>query len=211
MTTAERVIIAGGGGFGREVLSWALDCHEAGRLPEVAGFLDDKADSLIGFHLPRIGSIADYVPQPQDRIIVAIGKPATKRKVVEALQAKGAQFATLLHPSAVIARTANVEEGVILCPFTMVNPNARAGRFVTIISFSGLGHDAQAGEYSTISSHVDITGGAVLGSQVFVGSGARILPGVSVGDGAVVGAGSVVMRRVKAGATVFTQPARVLR
>lgn len=211
MSAAERTIIVGGGGFGREVLSWALDCRDAGTLPEVAGFLDDQAEELTGFDLPRLGTVADYAPQPGDAFIVAIGKPSTKRKVVEMLEERGASFATLVHPSAVVARTARVSEGVILCPFTMVNPNAQAGRFVTIISFSGLGHDAQAGDYSTISSHVDITGHAKLGAEVLVGSGARVLPGVSVGDGATVGAGAIVMRRVKPGATVYAQPARVLR
>jgi sugar O-acyltransferase (sialic acid O-acetyltransferase NeuD family) len=210
VSAAERTIIVGAGGFGREVLSWALDCHEAGRLPPIGGFIDDQEQSMAGFDLPRLGAISDYSPMPGDRFIVAVGKPSSKRRLVEMLSERGAQFATLIHPAAVVTRTATLGEGVIMTPFTMANPSAVAERFVTIISFSGLGHDSRAGEFTTISSHVDVTGFAELGRDVFVASGARILPGVKVGDGATIGAGAVVIRRVKPGATVYTEPAKLL-
>jgi sugar O-acyltransferase (sialic acid O-acetyltransferase NeuD family) len=210
VSSAERSVIVGAGGFGREVLSWALDCEEAGRLPHVGGFLDDEQDAMEGFDIPRLGSISDYAPTPRDRFIVALGKPSSKRRLVEMLKDKGGQFVTLIHPTAVVTRSASLGEGVIMTPFTMANPGAIAGRFVTIISFSGLGHDARAGEFTTISSHVDVTGYAELGRDVFVASGARILPRVKVGDGATIGAGAVVMRRVKPGATVYAEPAKLL-
>jgi sugar O-acyltransferase (sialic acid O-acetyltransferase NeuD family) len=207
---ALRTVIVGAGGFGREVLSWALDCHEAGRLPPVGGFIDDQEEAMAGFDVPRLGPISDYSPAPGDRFVVAVGKPSSKRKLVEMLSDRGAEFATLIHPTAVVTRSASLGEGVIMTPFTMANPNAVLERFVTLISFSGLGHDARAGEFTTISSHVDVTGFAELGRDVFVASGARILPGVKVGDGATIGAGAVVIRRVKPGATVYTEPAKLL-
>lgn len=210
MSGARRTVIVGAGGFGREVLSWALDCHEAGRLPPVGGFIDDHEEAMAGFDVPRLGPISDYAPKPGDLFVVAVGKPSTKRKLVEMLGERGAEFATLIHPTAVVTRSATLGEGVIMTPFTMANPSAVFERFVTIISFSGLGHDARAGEFTTISSHVDVTGYAELGRDVFVASGARILPGVKVGDGATIGAGAVVIRRVKPGATVYAEPAKLL-
>lgn len=210
MSGARRTVIVGAGGFGREVLSWALDCHEAGRLPPVGGFIDDQEEAMAGFDVPRLGPVSDYAPSPGDRFIVAVGKPSSKRRLVEMLSGRGAEFATLIHPTAVVTRTATLGEGVIMTPFTMANPSAVLERFVTLISFSGLGHDARAGEFTTISSHVDVTGFAQLGAEVFVASGARILPGVKVGDGATIGAGAVVIRRVKPGATVYTEPAKLL-
>ena len=49
-----------------------------------------------------------------------------------------------------------------------------------------------------------------IGRNVWIGGGAILLPGVTVGDDAVIGAGSVVTRDVPAGATVASNPARVL-
>ena len=44
--------------------------------------------------------------------------------------------------------------------------------------------------------------------EVFIGSGVTIVSGVKIGKGARVGAGSVVIADVKAGETVFGNPAQ---
>ncbi len=49
-----------------------------------------------------------------------------------------------------------------------------------------------------------------IGANVWIGGGAIIVPGVTIGDDAIIGAGSVVTRNVPAGATVASNPARVL-
>jgi maltose O-acetyltransferase len=47
-----------------------------------------------------------------------------------------------------------------------------------------------------------------IGKNVWIGGVAIILPGITVGDDAIIGAGSVVTKPVRAGATVFGNPAR---
>lgn len=207
----ERLILVGAGGFGREVTCWAEDCHAAGTLPALAGFIDDQVEALPRYGLDRLGTIRDYAPRPGDLFVVALGKPASKRRVVEMLHDRGGRFATLRHPTCTVTRTASVGEGVIMCPFTMAMPDSRIDRFVTLINYSGIGHDGVCGEFTTLSSLVDVTGAATIGRDVMIGSGARILPRVKVGDGATVGAGAVVMRSVKPGTTVYAEPAKVLR
>lgn len=211
MASTERLIIVGAGGFGREILCWAEDCHRAGTLPAVAGFLDDKVEALPNYGVSRVGTVADYGPQPGDVFVVAVGEPGRKKEVVDSLQGRGARFAQLVHPSCTITKTASLGEGVIMCPQTMAMPDARIERFVTIINFSGIGHDSVAGEFSTLSSLVDVTGNVRIGAGVTIGSGARILPGVTIGDGATIGAGAIVMRSVKPGTTVYAAPAKLLR
>ena len=205
----DRLIIAGMGGFGRELLSWAADCRAAGSLPAVAGFVDDEVEGVDGGP-PRLGAFEDYAPRPGDRFLVGAGSPGLKRRMVDSLRARGAAFASLVHPTAVVGRACRHGTGVVLCPYSMNTADTQMGDFVYLLSFSGLGHDSAAGDFSTISSHVDIMGHARLGADVLVGSGARILAGVKVGDGATVGAGAVVMRNVKPGSTVYAPPAKLL-
>lgn len=207
----EKLIVAGAGGFGRELMSWARDCVEAGRLPPLAGFIDDRVMELPGGDAPRLGGFADYAPRPNELFLIGVGDPTAKRRMAESLRDRGARFATLIHPTAVIGRNTKRGEGVIMCPMTMNTSDTCAGDFVTILSFSGMGHDTTVGAFSTISSHVDVMGYAELGEEVFVGSGARVMPRVKVSDRARIGANSLVMRNVKPGATVFTPPAKLLR
>lgn len=206
-----RLIIVGGGGFGNEVANWAADGHMAGEQPPLYGYIDDNERGSLGKGVPHIGSIVDYVPQSNDALLLAVGAPETKRRIVEQLRTRGARFATLIHPTAIIGSNCRHEEGVVICPLAMNTANTRMGAFSTLLSFSGLGHDASLGSYSTVSSHVDIMGHASIGDVVFIGSGARVMPGITVADGARIGANVVAQRNVPAGVTLFAMPAKSIK
>jgi sugar O-acyltransferase (sialic acid O-acetyltransferase NeuD family) len=214
MTSDARLIIVGGGGFGRELLYFAQDCHRAGRMGPVAGYIDDAGpDALVqlGYDLPWLGAIQDFMPGPQDLLVLGIASPATKRRIVDQLKTRGGVFTQLIHPTAITSGRADIGEGVVLCPFAGAGTDTRIGRFATINSYTGLGHDSQVGDFATLSSHVDVTGYAVIGDDVFVGSQAAVLPNVRVGAGAKVGAGATVYRSVSPGATVYVPPAKLLK
>jgi sugar O-acyltransferase (sialic acid O-acetyltransferase NeuD family) len=214
VSVRERLIIVGGGGFGREMIEHASDAHAAGRCPPVEGYLDDGGAEVLarlGYDLPWIGSIADYVPMPGDVFAIGIGGPEGKRQVVERLQGRGARFAQIIHPTALVTRRTSLGEGVVMGPFTGTGTDTRIGRFVTVNSYSGFGHDSRAGEFTTLSAHVDVMGNAAIGDDVFVGSHASILPKVKIGAGARIGAGAMVYRSVPAGATAFAPPAKLLK
>jgi sugar O-acyltransferase (sialic acid O-acetyltransferase NeuD family) len=208
-----RTIIVGGGGYGREMIGWASDCHAAGQLPALAGLIDDDPRALDDFSYSAgyLGSIADFNPEPGDRFLMAIGTPSIKERVAAMLAARGAQFATLVHPSAVVAGSAKIELGTTLCPLSLVSADAVIGRFVSVNALSSVGHDVRVGDYSTLSAHVDLTGSVQVGERVMIGSGAKVLPRVKVGASAKIGAGSVVYRNVAAGRSVFAAPAKTLR
>ncbi len=207
-----RTIIVGAGGFGRELVNWARDCHRAGTLPPVAGLLDDNPRIMDGFSydVGLIGAPVDFVPMPEDQLLMAIGTPAIKQRVAEMLTARGGRFVSLIHPTTVIAGSARIGEGLILCPLSLVSADAQIGRLCSINALSSIGHDVRLGDYSTVSAHVDLTGSVAAGRSVMIGTGAKVLPRVKIGDGATIGAGSVVYRTVPTGRSVYAQPAKLL-
>lgn len=209
-----RTILAGGGGFCRELYFWVGECNLAGTLPPIGGYLDDAGATLaaLGYaDMPWIGAISDYQWREGDVLFLAAGAPTIKRAMHRVLSDKGARFGQLIHPTSRVLRTAALGEGVIFCPGSAAGPDTVIERFVTFNAVCGAGHDARVGEFSTVSSGVDITGHVRIGADVMIGSGATFLPGVKVGAGATIGAGSVVYRSVPPGATVFAPPAKVLR
>ena len=211
MTTKLRLILVGGGGFGRELSAWAAQAADAGQLPALSGYLDDREGAMGNCELAWLGALCDFTVRNQDRFIIGVGSPPAKAAIVASLREKGGQFARLVHPTVVLGRNNFLGEGVILAPFSMNTADTRMGDFVTLLSFSGLGHDSSAGAFTTISSHVDLMGGCSVGERVFVGSGARVMPGVNVGSDAVIGAGATVMRSVQQATTVFGPFAKRLR
>jgi sugar O-acyltransferase (sialic acid O-acetyltransferase NeuD family) len=202
-----RYILVGAGAFGRELINWAEDCGTP-----FTGFLDSSAAALDGYdyRLDYLGAIEAFQPQQSDCLVMAVGDPAAKRALATLLLSKGARFARLVHPSAVVARTAKLGEGVVVCPQAMVSADARVGDFVAVNALASVGHDVDLGAYSTLSAHVDLTGWVRVGEACFFGSGARVLPKVKVGAGARIGAGATVMRSVPEGATMYTAPAKKL-
>lgn len=205
-------IVVGGGGFGSEVACWMLNVIEASGKGHVSGYIADGASTPERFPsgVRCIGSIAGFAPRNGQYLLMAIGSPKAKRDIAEALMARGAEFATLVHPTAVVAATARIGKGTILCPHAVVSANAEIDEFVIVNICSSVGHDVRIGSYSTLSAHVDLTGGVVVGSAVSIGSGARVLPGRQVGEGATVGAGAIVMRNVREHTTVYASAAKEL-
>lgn len=204
-----RVIVVGGGAFARELTCWARDAARAGTGAAPTAYLDDAGDTMTpSYGLEWLGKIEGFALDPNDRLLMAIGEPKLKAEIAEALGVD--RFLSIVHPTATVAETAHLNQGVILGPQSYVAADARVGQLATINSLSGVGHDVQVGAYATISSQVDLMGGVVVEERAFVGSGARILPKVSIGAEARIGAGAVVVRKVKPGATFFAAPARAL-
>jgi sugar O-acyltransferase (sialic acid O-acetyltransferase NeuD family) len=209
-----RTIIVGGGGFARELYNWVGECAQAGTLPPVGGYVDDAGDVLRNrdrYNMPFLGSIDDCEIREGDQFVIALGSPSGKRRVHARLSARGARFATLIHPNTSITNSCEIGEGAIICPGCIIGPESRLGRFVTLNSGSGTGHDAVIGEFSVLASAIVVAGMVEIAEDVSIGSAAVILPSVRVGAGAVVGPGSIVYRSVRAGSTVYAPPAKQLR
>ena len=212
MMDISQLVIIGAGGFSREVICWAEDAARAGTAPPIRGYLVDPEFPGISptYGLPRLAGLDDYSPVPGDGCVIAVSDPGIKRDMVQRLRSRGAWFATVVHPTAVVARTAVLGEGVVVCPHAGIAPDTVLGDFVTFNAMSTLGHDSRLGDYSTLSGHVDITGWVTVGEGVFFGSGARVLPGLTIGNGARIGAGAVIVRSVPEQTTMYTSPARRL-
>jgi sugar O-acyltransferase (sialic acid O-acetyltransferase NeuD family) len=202
-------VILGAGGFGREVLAYALACGEW----DVVGFLDRNPRALDGLNCPcPILGDPLQAALPADAVILcAIGDPRTKLSLCRELRERGATFATLIHPSAIVGPDCRLGTGCILGPYSVLTSHVFLGDFVAINAFSGAGHDAVIGDGVTLSAHCDATGGAVLDEGAFLGTHAAVLPRVRVGAYAVVGAGSVAFHNVPPNTTVLGVPARRIR
>jgi sugar O-acyltransferase (sialic acid O-acetyltransferase NeuD family) len=206
----KRIIIVGAGGFGREVLQWARHAWPE-HVPKIAGFLSADPDKLDGHAptLPILGSPADFEPQPSDGLVLAIGVPRIRRRVAEQLEANGARFLTLIHPTAIVADTAHIGTGTVICPCAIVSDAVRLGRFVLVNYHASLGHDASAGEFSVLSPYSGLGGNASIEADVFLSMHVTVGPRVHVGSGAIVSANSCVLQDSPPNSMVYGVPGRV--
>jgi sugar O-acyltransferase (sialic acid O-acetyltransferase NeuD family) len=204
-----RIIIVGAGGFGREVLQWARHAWPE-HVSKIAGFLSADPDKLDGHAptLPILGSPADFQPQPSDGLVLAIGVPGVRRQVAEQLEANGARFLTVIHPTAIVADTVQIGTGTVICPYAIVSDAVRLGRFVLVNYHASLGHDAAVQAFAVLSPYAALGGQARLGEDAFLAIQAVIGPGRSVGDRSKVSAASCALSDAPADTLVYGVPGR---
>ena len=206
----QRILIVGAGGFGREVLQWARDTWPD-HASQIAGFLSSDDRVLDGFDgCPEIIGHPDvFRPAPGDYLLLAIGVPYVRRQVAESLLARGAAFLTLVHPAAIVAASARLGTGAILCPYSIASDTCRVGRFVIMNYHASLGHDASAGDFSVLSPYATLGGNAHIEDDVFLGLHASIGPGRTVGARSKVSSNSCVLTNAAPASLVFGVPGQI--
>lgn len=209
----KKLIIIGAGGFGREVHNMAPFCRGYGEDFVIKGFINDITDALDGFdgYEPIVGTIRDYIPQEDDVFICAIGDIAGRKKCVNLLLERGAEFIRLIHKRAGCARNTVVGKGCILCSRVGISCDCKIGDFTIFQDECLVGHDTVIGDFCHFHARAFIAGRVVIGNNVHVGPYALVHPGKKVGADATIGAGSFVIRNVKSGSTVYGNPAKLLR
>jgi sugar O-acyltransferase (sialic acid O-acetyltransferase NeuD family) len=135
------------------------------------------------------------------------------RKVLLA-QAKGlgfARFPAHCDPTAVMASTAIVEDGVLVNALATIGAMTRIGPFCIVNRSASIGHHVVLEPFATLGPGCILCGSTAIGTGTFVGAGAVINPKVKVGRNSIVGAGAVVVRDLGDHVVAVGNPARVVK
>jgi sugar O-acyltransferase (sialic acid O-acetyltransferase NeuD family) len=199
----KRLIIAGAGGAGCEAFLVASRMREEW---ELIGFCDDSPALKGAFveGLPVIDSIGGAIGRFAGQELwfhCAIGRNETRKRTAEKLESGGLLPATLVDPTAVVARSASIGEGSYVGPFVFVGPGSRVGRHVLMNVSASVGHDSTVGDYCQVCPGARLSGGTAMGEGAFVGSNGVTVPLVRIGEWATLGAASLAARDVPARVT----------
>jgi len=208
----QKILIIGTGAQAK----YALEIFHLRKLP-VVGIIalpgETPPEKIDGVSV--IGSIDQfddiYSKNGKPSLVLCCSKNIIKEKIVKELAKHDCQYINVIHPSAVIARTAIVGRGVIVNANAVIQPYAKVGNHVMIHAGVIIEHDCAIGEYTNLAPNVTLAGYVKVEKGATVYSGAVVVPNMKIGEYAVVGAGSVVLKNVKEHMIVAGCPAREIK
>jgi sugar O-acyltransferase (sialic acid O-acetyltransferase NeuD family) len=180
----------------------------------VYGFLDDNKS----LHNTEIDNVSVLGTMDDDGFLKLLGKKCEafiavddnklrKHLVAMLLEERKVQPVNAIHPAARIASSATLGHGNFFDAGSHMGAGSVVGSHCLIHSNVVIGAESKIGNFVQIGATSTVNSGAVIEDDAFIGSGVIVVSGITIGKGARVGAGSVVIGPVKAGETVFGNPA----
>lgn len=206
----KKLVILGSGGHAKVV----VDIVELAGEYDILGLLDDykpAGSAVCGY--PVLGSLELLRDLSADAAVAAIGDNAVRERIVQRASAfaPGLTFATVVHPRAVIARSAALGEGTVVMAGAVVNADTVIGRHCIINTNASVDHDVVLGEYVSVAPRAATGGGVRIGSHASIGIGATLIHGIAIGEHTVIGAGSTVVGSIESYSVAYGTPARRIR
>lgn len=141
----------------------------------------------------------------------SVGSTILRKQLYNHFKSQGYSFASVIHPSAVIAFDVEISEGVQVMAGAIIQPGSYIGKNTIINTKASVDHDCIIGSHVHLAPGVTLSGDVQVGDGVHIGTGATVIQGIRIGQNSLVGAGSLVVKDVPEGATVIGVPARVVQ
>ena len=182
---------------------------------DVIGVLDDDpAAHGRRLHGTSVLGPTDLVADHPDALLLACvaspDDPGRRLRLVTRLGLPDERYASVVHPAAIVPRSAAVAPGCIVHAGTVLTADVQLGPHVAVMPAVVLTHDDVIEAGVTFGAGALIAGLVRIGRGAYVGSGALVREHVMIGPEAVIGMGAVVTRSVPAGETWAGVPARRL-
>jgi sugar O-acyltransferase (sialic acid O-acetyltransferase NeuD family) len=133
---------------------------------------------------------------------------SSRRDVFDRYLHGGFSFATVVHPSAILAADAVVGEGAQIMAGAVVQPGVKIGRNSIVNTRAVLDHDVRVADHVHVATGAIIAGGVAIGDTSHIGAGAVVIQDITIGREVLVGAGAVVVSDCPDHARVAGVPAR---
>ncbi len=197
---AKPLILLGTGGHAK-VVAEAL--RLSGR--EILGVTDPNSSPGSNFFGVRVlggdEAIYDYSPEEVELVngVGALPGKVQRWEIGEQMRRRGYRFASVIHPSAVIAKDVELSEGTQVMAGAVIQPSVKIGVDTIVNTGVCIDHDCKIGANCHLAPGVVLSGGVNVGDYVHLGTAASVIQYMSIGCRAIVAAGSVVYKCIPEG------------
>ena len=199
----KKLMILGAGGHGKVVADIARLCGY-----EQIAFLDDDTTKTAWVSYPVLGTTQQFQQYSDWEFFVAMGNSQLRQQLHDALAEAGKTIATLVHPKAVVAQSAQLGRGSIVMAGVVINPDAVIGDGCIINTCASVDHDCVVEDFCHISVGSHLSGTVHLQQHVLLGIGATVSNNLTICPNCTIGAGAAVITDICQSGTYIGVPAK---
>lgn len=120
-------------------------------------------------------------------------------------------YPILIHPSAIVAKSASLGDGSICMAGSIVQAAVQIGKHCIINTNASVDHDCILHNFAQVAPGATVCGNVTIGECSYVGAGAVIKQGIHIGNHVMIGAGAVVLKNIPDNCMVFGNPAKIIK
>ncbi len=195
----KKLVIIGAFGHGRVIADIAELCG----YNEIVFLDDDESIKFCGGH-PVTGK-SSIVQDISGDVAVAIGNAASRQRISGSIEE--ARLATLVHPSAVVAKDVVLGAGTVVMAGAVINPGSKMGTGCIINTASSVDHDCVLGNFVHVAVGAHVAGNVNIGDRTWIGAGATVSNNVTICSDCMTGAGAVLIKDIREAGTYVGVPA----
>lgn len=217
MSECTKIVIIGGKGTPVNIAEQIYDAqHRFGMNVEMLGFaFDDESfgSEINGFPIvcKTFEAKSKFEKQEDVKFIFNLyrsDKIRERAALLESYQIPEDKFYTFIHPSAYVAKSAQIGYGCAIQAHCVVNSNVVIGNHNTFNSACLVGHDTHIGNNNFFAAHTVIGSGLNIKNYVFTGLNASLKNLITIEDGALIGMSSNAVHSIDENEIVIGNPAR---
>lgn len=205
-----RLLILGAGGHGKVVAEAAETMNKWNEISFLDSAFPDLSKCLSWQIIGDLSSISTHADS-ETSFLVAFGDNKKRYCQLGLLKEEQLPIATIIHNSAVISKSAIVQDGTVILAGSIINAKANIGLGCIINTSSTVDHDCELGNAVHLSPGVNLGGSVRIGKCSWLGVGSSVINNISIGDNVTVGAGSVVVSDIEFNQTVVGVPAKPIK
>lgn len=204
----KQIILIGAGGHSKVIQDIVQQSDDM----TLSAILDDKHEETIIKNGITYGPISflNEIEQAKFNFFIAIGNNKVRKTLYKSLQISHEQFATLIHPQAIISPSAQINNGTVVMAGAIINADTKIGSHCIINTGAVVEHDNTIKNYAHISPNATLAGTVSVGKGAHIGAGSTIIQNKRVGEWSTIGAGAVVINDVPDHVTAVGVPAKTI-
>lgn len=168
----------------------------------VEGLVDDNLELKELCDIPVLHDAVGLSP-----FIISIGNCKIRKMIAERLDC---EFATAIHPSAIISPTVVIGEGTVIMQGAVIQTEVQIGKHCIINTKASIDHECIIDDYVHIAPGCTISGEVHIGEGSWIGVGTTIIQGVRVGRNCFIGAGSVIVKDMPDNCKAYGVPCKIV-